>query len=144
MKRLIPLVLSALILALFIPSKTRAQVGSSTDIIMGQVLGPEGQPVAGARIEVTSIESQIKRTKVTGADGRYTILFPDGGGSYTLLATAIGYAPLRTNVVRQSDEDRLVADLKMGRTATVLSAVQVRASARTRQPGERPEAGTTE
>lgn len=143
MKRLIPFVLSALVLALFIPSKARAQVGSSTDIIMGQVLGPEGQPVAGARIEVTSTDTQIKRTKVTGADGRYTILFPDGGGSYVLQATAIGFAPLRLSVVRQADEDRLVADLKMGRNATVLSSVQVRANAR-RQPTDRPEAGSTE
>ena len=144
MKRLIVFVLSALVLALFIPSRARAQVGSSTDIIIGQVLGPEGQPVAGARIEVTSTDTQIKRTKVTGADGRYTILFPDGGGSYLLQATAIGYAPLRMNVVRQSDEDRLVADLKMGRTATVLSSVQVRANARPRAQTDRPEAGSTE
>jgi len=143
MKRLIPFVLSALVLALFIPTQARAQVGSSTDIIMGQVLGPEGQPVAGARIEVTSTDTQIKRTRTTGADGRYTILFPDGGGSYVLQATAIGFAPLRINVVRQADEDRLVADLKMGRNATVLSSVQVRAPAR-RQPTDRPEAGSTE
>ena len=94
MKRLILLAISAVVLAAFIPTRVRAQVGSTTDIIMGQVLGPEGQPVAGARIEVTSTDTQIKRTKVTGADGRYTILFPDGGGSYSLQATAIGFAPL--------------------------------------------------
>jgi len=144
MKRLILFCISTLVLALFVPAGARAQVGSTTDIIMGQVIGPEGQPVAGARIEVTSTESQIKRTKVTGSDGRYTILFPDGGGSYALQATAIGYAPLRMAVVRQSDEDRLVADIKLGRTATVLSAVEVRARPRPRQPTDRPEAGSTE
>jgi len=144
MIRLILFAISALVLAAFVPVRARAQVGSSTDIIMGQVLGPEGQPVAGARIEVTSTETQIKRTKVTGSDGRYTILFPDGGGSYALQATAIGYSPLRMSVVRQSDEDRLVADIKLGRTATVLTAVQVRATPRPRQQTDRPEAGSTE
>jgi hypothetical protein len=144
MKRPILFAISVLVLAAFVPARGRAQVGSSTDIIMGQVLGPEGQPVAGARIEVTSTETQIKRTKVTGSDGRYTILFSDGGGSYVLQATAIGYSPLRMSVVRQSDEDRLVADIKLGRTATVLTAVQVRATPRPRQQTDRPEAGSTE
>lgn len=124
-----------------IPAK--AQVGSSTDIIMGQVTGPEGQPVAGARVEVTSTDTQIKRTKVTGTDGRYTIVFPDGGGSYLLQVNAIGFTPTRMSVARQSDEDRLVADVKLGGRVTVLSNVEVRAAAR-RPQTDRPEAGSTE
>jgi hypothetical protein len=144
MKRLTLLVFAAIVLATLIPRLIRAQVGSSTDIIMGQVLSPEGQPIAGARVEVTSTDTQIKRTKVTGADGRYTIVFPDGGGSYLLQAIAIGYAPTRMSVVRQSDEDRLVTDVKLGRSVAVLSAVQVRASSRQRRQTDRPEAGSTE
>jgi len=31
-----------------------AQVGSTTDIIMGKVTGPDGEPVVNARVEVTS------------------------------------------------------------------------------------------
>jgi Carboxypeptidase regulatory-like domain len=123
--------------------RAQSQVGSSTDIIMGQVVSPEGQPIAGARVEVTSTETQIKRTKVTGSDGRYTIVFPDGGGSYLLQVIAIGYSPTRMNVVRQADEDRLVADVKLGRTVAVLSSVEVRARSRPR-PTDRPEAGSTE
>ena len=37
---------------------------------MGRVTSPEGVPLAGARVSVTSAETQITRTKVTGADGR--------------------------------------------------------------------------
>ena len=145
MKRLSLFAIAALVLlpAAVIPTLAEAQVGSSTDIIMGQVLGPEGQPVAGARVEVTSTETQIKRTRITGADGRYTILFPDGGGSYMLQVNAIGYSPNRMSVARQADEDRLVADVKLGRTVTVLSNVEVRAAPR-RPQFERPEAGSTE
>ncbi|HMA21362.1 MAG TPA: carboxypeptidase-like regulatory domain-containing protein, partial [Gemmatimonadaceae bacterium] len=144
MKRTIIVSLAALLLSAIAPNTGRAQVGSSTDIIMGQVLGPEGQPIAGARVEVTSTETQIKRTRTTGADGRYTIVFPDGGGSYTLQVIAIGYSPIRTSVTRQSDEDRLVADVTLGRNVAVLQAVQVRAAPRRGQPTDRPEAGSTE
>jgi hypothetical protein len=136
-------IVALLIAGLAIPAAAGAQVGSSTDIVMGQVTSPEGQPVAGARVEVTSTETEIKRTKVTGADGRYTILFPDGGGSYTMQVMAIGYSPTRLNITRQADEDRLVADVKLSRTVTVLSAVEVRAPPRQR-PGETAEAGSTE
>jgi hypothetical protein len=144
MKGLTITCLAAFFLALVPPTAIKAQVGSSTDIIMGQVVGPEGQPIAGARVEVTSTETQIKRSKTTGADGRYTIVFPDGGGSYSLQVIAIGYAPTRTSVIRQSDEDRLVADVKLGRNVAILQSVQVRAAPRRGQQGDRPEAGSTE
>src|SRR4026207_2240704 len=94
----------ALLLALaLVPAAAFAQVGSTTDIIMGQVKTPEGTPLAGARVSVTSAETQITRTKVTDAQGRYSILFPDGGGSYRVQVTSIGYAPQAFNLVRQAD-----------------------------------------
>src|SRR5688572_4464702 len=145
MNRLSFSLLGAMLIARAVVSApASAQVGSSTDIIMGQVLSPEGQPVAGARVEVTSTETEIRRTKVTGSDGRYTIVFPDGGGSYALQVIAIGYSPGRMTIARQADEDRLVADVKLSRTVTVLSAVEVRAPPRQRPQRDRPEAGSTE
>jgi hypothetical protein len=144
MKRLLSYCFAAVFLASIAPLEARAQVGSSTDIIMGQVVSPEGQPIAGARVEIISAETQIKRTKTTGADGRYTIVFPDGGGSYTVQVMAIGYSPTRTTITRQSDEDRLVADVKLGRSIAVLQSVEVRAAPRPRQQTDRPEAGSTE
>ena len=111
---------------------------------MGRVTSPEGVPLAGARVSVTSAETQITRTKVTDADGRYSILFPDGGGSYRVQVTSIGYAPQTFNLVRQADEDRLVHDVVMGRNATILQSVQVRAAPNRQNAGQRPEAGSTE
>src|SRR5205814_1464583 len=93
-------------------ARANAQVGSTTDIIMGRVIGPDSQPVANARIQVTSAETGISRTKVTGADGRYSVLFPDGGGSYHVTVIALGFSPIRRELVRSGDEDRLVADFR--------------------------------
>src|SRR5229473_3327493 len=58
-----------------------AQVGSSTDILTGRVTGPAGQALQGVRVEATSIETGVTRSRATDAQGRYTILFPDGAGA---------------------------------------------------------------
>ena len=84
------LLLSAL-LAAAVPALAGAQVGSTTDIITGRVLAPDGRPLANVRVEATSIETQITRSRQTNEKGQYTILFPDGGVSrfrvYGTLAT---------------------------------------------------------
>ena len=127
----------------FIPARAFAQVGSTTDILMGRIAGVDSQAVAGARVEATSVETGITRTKTTGPDGRYTIIFPDGGGNYRLTVRALGMAPVTRNIQRQGDEDRIVTDIDMGRIATQLATVQVRAAPR-RDPIQRPEPGSTE
>ena len=131
------------LIALTPTGRALAQVGSTTDILMGKISGLDSQSVAGARVEATSLETGITRTKTTGADGRYTIVFPDGGGSYRLTVRAIGMEPVTRNIARQGDEDRLITDFTMGRTATQLATVQVRASRRGNQD-QRPEPGSTE
>jgi hypothetical protein len=131
-------------LALLLPTRAFSQVGSTTDILMGRVAGADSQAIAGARIEATSVETGITRTKTTGPDGRYTIVFPDGGGNYRITVRAIGMAPVTRNVQRQGDEDRLITDFTMGRTATQLATVQVRATPRRGDPSQRPEPGSTE
>ena len=131
------------LIALTPTGRALAQVGSTTDILMGRISGLDSQAVAGARVEATSLETGITRTKTTGADGRYTIVFPDGGGSYRLTVRAIGLEPVTRNIARQGDEDRLITDFTMGRTATQLATVQVRASRRGNQD-QRPEPGSTE
>jgi hypothetical protein len=133
-----------LVLALaLVPGVVAAQVGGTTDIITGTVTGPEGNPIAGARVDVMSVETEITRSRTTDANGRYTILFPDGGGQYRIIVRHVGMAPQTTTAVRQADEDRLVADIRLGQSTQTLAAVVVSA-ARTPQRGERPEPGATE
>ena len=58
------------LLVLLLPARGFAQVGSTTDILMGRIAGLDSQAVAGARVEATSAETGITRTTTTGADGR--------------------------------------------------------------------------
>ena len=73
--------LSLLVVAVA-PRRATAQVGATTDIITGTVTGPDSQPLAGAVVQATSLETQISRQRTTDARGRFTIVFPDGGGQY--------------------------------------------------------------
>jgi hypothetical protein len=134
-----PLLLSALLTA---PAALGAQIGVTTDILSGRVTGGDGAALAGARIEARSLETGVTRTAVTRADGRYTLVFPDGGGRYELHASTLGRAPAAVLVVREADEDVLVADFRLEERAIVLDALEVR-GARTPPPG-RGEAGAQE
>ncbi len=120
-----------------------AQVGSTTDIIMGKVLAPDSTPVVGARIEVTSNETGITRRKETNERGEFSILFPDGGGAYRLRASFLGYAPYEVAVQRQADEDRLIVNIRLSRNPQVLQAVTVRARNEANTQ-DRPTAGSVE
>jgi hypothetical protein len=108
----------ALMLAFAVPAALEAQVGSSTDIITGHVRGEGGRPLEGARVEVTSVETQVVRTKLTNASGQYTVVFPDGGGQYVVVVRFLGMAPQTIRVTRQADEDRLVADASLSTVPT--------------------------
>jgi len=106
MKRLL-FAVAIFVAALGIPARACAQVGSSTDILTGKVVGPNGEPIAGARVEVLSLETQVSRFRTTNEKGQWTLLYPDGGGNYRVTVKAIGMAPSVQNVNRQADEDRL-------------------------------------
>ncbi|HEX6050494.1 MAG TPA: carboxypeptidase regulatory-like domain-containing protein, partial [Gemmatimonadaceae bacterium] len=142
--RPLPLLLALVaLLALWSPHSARAQVGGSTDIITGTVSGPDGRPLAGARVEVTSVETEITRSKTTNEKGQYTLLFPDGGGQYSVTVRFIGMQPATFTLVRQADEDRLVGDVRMTATPTQLATIVVRAQ-QTPPRGDRPTPGSTE
>ena len=139
-----PTLLRLVLLATLPIASLTAQVGSSTDIITGKVTGPGGAPIPGARVEVTSVELDVTRSRTTNEKGQYTVLFPDGGGQYRVTVKAIGMAPATRSVVRQADEDRLVADFQLSQTTQRLQAVTVQT---TQAPGtgiERPTPGSTE
>src|SRR2546422_1827862 len=61
----------------------------------GTVTGPDSQPLAAAIVQVTSVETRVSRQRTTDAHGRFTIVFPDGGGRYELTARFIGMAPVQ-------------------------------------------------
>ena len=69
--------IAAIVLAAVLPAIAVAQ--GSTDIITGLVVDEQDQPIEGAQVDATSLETEITRSARTDAEGRYTILFPDGG-----------------------------------------------------------------
>ena len=123
-RRVWPLVF---LLAALIPGPAAAQVGATTDIITGKVTGPDSQPLPGAVVVATSVETRVSHQRTSDANGRFTIVFPDGGGRYELTARFVGMAAVQVNVARQADEDRIVANIRMGLAAVPLEPVTVSA-----------------
>jgi hypothetical protein len=130
--------LIVLLLAFTVPGA--AQIGGTTDILRGRVTGEDGQPLGGATVEAISIETGVRRAVLTDRNGRYTILFPDGGGRYQLTVSFIGHAAVRTALVRQADEDLLLADVQLRTSAIEVEGVT--AQVRRAPPPGRGETGT--
>lgn len=58
-----------LLLTLLGGSPLAAQVGSTTDIIRGQVTGPAGEAMPGVTVTAISVETGVRRTATTNAQG---------------------------------------------------------------------------
>jgi Carboxypeptidase regulatory-like domain len=99
----------------------------AADIIRGRVIGPDKKPIENVTVTATSLVNQTSRNAKTNKDGRFSIIFSDGGGDYMMSYTTIGFLPTRFEVKREVDEDILVADAKMNKTAVSLDAVRVTA-----------------
>ncbi|HEX9164843.1 MAG TPA: carboxypeptidase-like regulatory domain-containing protein, partial [Gemmatimonadales bacterium] len=123
-----------------LPSPGAAQVGSTTDIITGIVRDESGAPVPNAAIEVVSIETRVSRFGRTDARGRYTILFPDGGGQYRLIIRSLGMSPSEQLVTRRGEEDRLETNVVLSAAPQQLEEVRVQGGPRV--PIQRPELPT--
>ena len=90
-----------------------AEAQERPDIIRGQVLGPDSLPQQAARITVVSLVNQAQRTTTTNDEGRYTVIFPGGGGDYLVTIQIIGMQPVQQQLRRELDEDLLVLDVVM-------------------------------
>src|SRR5439155_5441338 len=97
----------------------------ASDIIRGQVIGPDKKPLENVLVTATSLVNQTSRNAKTNKDGRFTIIFNGGGGDYMMAYVAIGFQPMRFEVKREVDEDVLIADASIGKSAQSLEAVRV-------------------
>jgi hypothetical protein len=110
----------------------RVFVAQTVDVIRGRVTGPERQPLEGAEVTVTTLSGAVSRSARTDRNGRFMVTFPGGDGDYFVSFRLLGYAPRRFELKRMADEEILVADAQLARTATVLGEVRVSA------PRDRP------
>lgn len=121
LKRTILLLL--VVSAALLPAVSWAQ--STTDLIRGRVSGPGGSSLVGVRVAVVSLVTQMTRSAITDSSGRYTVVFPNGGGNYVAQYSLIAFTPVVRQVRRLNDEALLVADIVMNPAPFVLSSVVV-------------------
>src|SRR5690606_31267928 len=98
-----------------------------TDVLTGRVTDPEGRPVAGAQVEAVSVETEIVRRVLTDQNGRYMIVFPDGGGQYVVRVSCIGMASQVRVVMREGAEELLLAYFTLAPAAITLEGITVNA-----------------
>lgn len=119
------MVLAFLMLLLSVPA---AAQGGATDILRGRVTDAGGAPVAGAQVEAWSAGSGIRRAATTDAEGRYTLVFPDGEGRYRVRVSRLGAAPVEAAVARRGSEEVLLQDFQLQLQAVRLQGLIARGS----------------
>ena len=97
--------------------------------VVGHVVGADGQPVAGAEVTITHVESGTVSRAVTDANGNYASRGLRVGGPYTITVNKAGAGTsTQQNVFLQLNQ---VADIDstLSPSVTTLGGVQVVASA---------------
>ncbi|MDP9348910.1 MAG: carboxypeptidase-like regulatory domain-containing protein, partial [Gemmatimonadota bacterium] len=140
MRRALPL----LLLALLVLGVRPLPAQGSSDVITGQVTDENGAPIAGARVSAVAAESEVTRTATTNQQGRYTLVFPEGGGQYRLTVSFTGRTTLTRTIQRTGDQDVLIANVRLGAQPVLLEGITV--TANRNQPDRRlfQEPGTQE
>ena len=100
-------------------------LAAQTDIVRGKVIGPDSVPVAGVLVAVTSISGNVSRQSRTDRNGNFSITFPNGDGDYMVSFSAMGFSAKRFEVKRTADQEVLLADAKLSRSAVQLDAMKV-------------------
>lgn len=104
-----------------------ADAAAQTDVIRGQITGPDKAPVPSATITVTSISSNVTRAARTDKNGRFSVAFPGNDGDYFVSVAAMGFAAKRFEVKRNADEEILIADARLQTVAQQLDAMKIHA-----------------
>jgi hypothetical protein len=111
----------------------RDLAAQSTDVIRGRVTGPDSLPIQGVTVTATSVSGNISRNSRTDKSGNFSISFPNGDGDYIVSFAALGFAARRFEVKRTADQEFLLADARLARSAVTLDAMKVES------PRQRPD-----
>ena len=104
---------------------------NTTAGVGGQVMGVDNQPVAGAEVTITHVDSGTVNRITTDANGRYSARGLRVGGPYTITINKAGAgSDTEANVFLTLAQNNTV-DAKLNNDVTTLGAVQVVASAGT-------------
>ena len=117
-----------LTLAILLSGAAASASAQESDIIRGKVTGPDSIALENVKVTAMSLATNQSITRNTGKDGRFTIVFPNGGGDFIISYAAIGFQPTQKEVKREQDEAILIADQQLGKAATVLQASRITAN----------------
>jgi hypothetical protein len=103
----------------------RDLAAQTTDVIRGKVTGPDSLPIQGVTVTATSISGNVSRQARTDKNGNFSISFPNGDGDYIVAFASLGFAGRKFEVKRTADQEFLVADARLARSAVTLDAMKV-------------------
>jgi hypothetical protein len=103
----------------------RDLAAQTTDVIRGKVTGPDSLPIQGVTVTATSISGNVSRNTRTDKNGNFSISFPNGDGDYIVSFASMGFAARKFEVKRTADQEFLVADARLARSAVTLDAMKV-------------------
>ncbi len=110
-----------LILAALLLLSNLALAQSALGSITVFVTDPQGAFIPGATVTLSGVDTNVKRTETTSAEGSYVFagVVP---GNYTVTVSAAGFRELRSSVLTETaaQSQRFDAKLEMGETATTL------------------------
>jgi len=110
-------------------SRVAAQAGATTDVLAGRVFDEATRaPIEHATVSATALTTGMVRTAETSADGRYVMVFPDGGGRYVIRVRRVGYVMTTLAVAKGTTSDRINVEVPLRTTAQVLGPVVVSAN----------------
>ncbi len=122
--------LSKLSLGLLVALAAAPVFAQSTSAgVGGQVMGADGQPVSGAEVTITHVESGTVSRAVTDASGRYTARGLRVGGPYTIVINKAGAGSDAEENIYLSLNQVSTVDGQLDNNVTTLGTVQAVASA---------------
>ena len=110
---------------LALPTTVGAQSQSTTGIIRGTVIGPDGAGIAGAAIRLRETLTNFERTVTSSGIGAFSAtLLPLG--IYDITVRAVGFTEVRQTGIRVRVGETVVLELQLG-GAVALEAITVEA-----------------
>jgi hypothetical protein len=122
--------LSKLSLGLLVALAAAPAFAQSTSAgVGGQVMGADGQPVSGAEVTITHVESGTVSRMTTDANGRYNARGLRVGGPYTITVNKAGAGSDTEQNIYLSLSQNNTVDAKLNNSVTTLGSVKAVASA---------------
>ena len=117
--------ISKLTLGLLVALAAAPAFAQSTSAgVGGQVVGADGQPVAGAEVTITHVESGTVSRAVTDASGRYNARGLRVGGPYSITVTKAGAGSDTEENVYLSLNQISTVDAQLNNDVTTVEAIQ--------------------